>query len=1004
MAGSSGTRPSRLSCPPLGCALLGPLPGKLDLDMSTLWPRIEPLLPGVAKPARYIGCEEGAQGGTWHSDAVSWLLVYPDAYEIGLPNQGLQILYEILNERRDALAERTYAPWVDMEAAMRANGVPLFSLESNVPAAAFDVIGFSLAAELTFTNVLECLDLAGLPVRADDRDELDPLVIAGGHCCFNPEPLALHVDGFVLGDGEEVVGEITEVVSDWKQSLGVAWSARRKGRAWDLRPARQRGAQSPREAPIGPGIGQGPRTELLGRLARVEGVYVPRFYEARYGSIGGTQRLMETVPRLDWVPEQVGKRTIGDLGDWPYPKRQLVPLTEVVHDRLNVEVFRGCTRGCRFCQAGMITRPVRERSLAQVISMAEEGIARTGYDEVALTSLSSADFSGIEGAVEAICGSGATGTRDGLGPVSVSLPSLRVDAFTVGIASRIARGRRTGLTFAPEAGSWRLRKVINKLITEEDLYGALESAFGSGWQRVKLYFLLGVPTETDEDVAAIAELVRNSVAIGSRFHSKVTVTASVGGFVPKAHTPFQWFGQVRPEELTRRVELLRRELSATRGASLRWHDPAASVAEGLLSRGDRRLGKVLEEVWRSGGVFQEWSEFFDLGLFQRALDATGGQARGMSFEELVHRHREEDETLPWDHISAGLHKDFLYQEFRDALSEHGLPDCRWTPCYDCGACTEYGLEHIVASSVPPAGGSQGTGQPLEGSSLAKAGLFETRSLAEDKTKVPRRIPLSVSSGTPPHPEAPTVRLRIRYCKYGKLAWVGQRDLARVWERAFRRAGLPVAYSKGFSPHPRLSFGYALPTGAESLAEYLDVELILDAGLDALGIERLGQLLPEGMGLVGWSVLEPGSRSLQEAVVASTWTMQVGGASGEQVARLVEEVVKAPAIELPRTRKSKSGVEDLRGGILCLELLTDLGSDGALISADLASSPRTLRPSELLEALSWAGSTTGALPDARKVLWMRNVVRKHQWIEEDGRRVEPVPVEPGGTRHALERVS
>jgi len=977
------------------------------MDMSTLWPRIEPLLPGVAKPARYIGCEEGAQGGTWDPDAVSWLLVYPDAYEIGLPNQGLQILYEILNERRDALAERTYAPWVDMEAAMRANGVPLFSLESDVPAAAFDVIGFSLAAELTFTNVFECLDLAGLPVRADDRDELDPLVIAGGHCCFNPEPLAMHVDAFVLGDGEEVVGEITQAVSEWKQSLGAAWSVRRKGRAWDLRPARQRGAQSPREDPIGPGIGQGPRAELLDRLARIEGVYVPRFYEAHYGSYGGVQRLLETVPRLDWVPEQVGKRTIVDLGEWPYPKRQLVPLTEVVHDRLNVEVFRGCTRGCRFCQAGMITRPVRERSLAQVISMAEEGIARTGYDEVALTSLSSADFSGIEGAVEAICGSGESGTRDGMGPVSVSLPSLRVDAFTVGIASRIAKGRRTGLTFAPEAGSWRLRKVINKLILEDDLYGALESAFSSGWQRAKLYFLLGVPTETDEDVAAIAELVRNSVAIGNRYHSKVTVTASVGGFVPKAHTPFQWFGQVRPEELTRRVELLRRELSGTRGASLRWHDPAASVAEGLLSRGDRRLGEVLEEVWRSGGVFQEWSEFFDLGLFEKALVRSGASEKGMTFDELVHRHREETEALPWDHISAGLHKDFLYQEFRDALSEHGLPDCRWTPCYDCGACTEYGLEHIVASSTPPAGGSQGTGQPLEPA--------ESNSLAAEAHERPaRRIPLSVSSARPANQEVSTVRLRIRYCKYGKLAWVGQRDLARVWERTFRKARLPVAYSKGFSPHPRLSFGYALPTGAESLAEYLDVELVLAAGLPALadaensvivqGMERLGQLLPEGMGLVGWSVLQPGSRSLQEDVVASTWTMQVGGVSGQLVARLLEEVMEAPSIELPRTRKLKSGLQDLRGGILGLELLDDLGPDGALIGADLATSPRTLRPSELLEAISWAGSTTGMLPEAKEVLWMRNVVRKNQWIEKDGHRVEPVPAEPDVTRHALERVS
>ena len=649
--------------------------------MRSLWLDLEPFLDQVQRPARYIGGEEGARPAAHGPGKVAWLLCYPDSYEVGLPNQGLQILYEILNERPDAVAERAYAPWGDLEALMRLRGLPLFSVDRHLGAGEFDILAFNLSSELVYTNVLNLIDLAGVAVRAADRSDGDLLIGAGGHCAFNPEPLADFVDFFVLGDGEEVVGEITETVA---------------------------------------GRRAGGRRAVLEALACLEGVYVPAAFEVTHRGMA-----MEVTPRWPGVPESVEKRTIASLGDWPYPKRQLVPLTEVVHDRLNVEVFRGCTRGCRFCQAGMITRPVRERPAEQVRTMVTEGLRRTGYDEVALTSLSTADFSGIEDLVADVVGPADDGAGGaGCPAVTVSLPSLRVDAFTVGLAAELQRARRTGLTFAPEAGSWRLRQVINKLISAEDLEAAVESAFSQGWRRVKLYFLVGLPTETDEDVLGIAALARRCVEVGRRHVRGASVTVSVGGFVPKPQTPFQWFGQNTTEELRRKITLLADDLRTDRGVKLKWHDPEATLVEGLASRGDRRLGAVIEDVWRSGGTFQEWSEHFDYRLW---LDAM--QRHDLSVEDYAYRHRGGDEALPWDHLSAGLHKDFLWQDWQDALAGSGLEDCRWTPCYDCGACTGYGVEHVVASALPPAGGSQGTGQDLQQPGPVPVRLQEIRPLA-----------------------------------------------------------------------------------------------------------------------------------------------------------------------------------------------------------------------------------------------------------------------------------
>jgi radical SAM family uncharacterized protein len=640
--------------------------------MSTLWARVEPLLARVQKPARYIGCEDGAisprhdklpGGGT-----VAWLLAYPDTYEIGLPNQGLQILYEILNERDDAVAERTYAPWLDLAGELRRARVPLFSVDTHRPASEFDILAFNLSSELVYTNVLEMIDLAGIPLHTTERGPTDAIVIVGGHAAFNPEPLADFIDAAVLGEGEEVVAEITALVRDYKLA------------------------------------GRTSREAMLRELSKIPGVYVPSMYDVDYDG----DRIVEIRPRFADVPATVDKRTVADLGDWPYPRQPFVPLTEVVHDRLSVEVFRGCTRGCRFCQAGMITRPVRERPAEQVRTMIRDGLRRSGYDEVTLTSLSTADFSDIEPVIRGVLADNRLPGGCGTDTLTVNLPSLRVDAFTVGLAGEVAGGRRSGLTFAPEAGSWRLRQVINKLITEEDLYGAVDSAYGQGWSRMKLYFLTGLPTETDDDTLGIAELARNCVAIGKRHTGRASVTVSLGGFVPKPHTPFQWFGQNTGAELQRKVDLVRDAVRRTKGSvQLKWHDPAASVAEGIASRGDRRIGRVIERVWRDGGVFQEWGEHFALDRWEQAM-----AAEGLSLDWYVYRHREQHEVLPWQHLTAGLHTDFLWGDWQDALAGSGVEDCRWTPCYDCGVCTGFGIEHVVASPVPPAGGSQGTGQDL----------------------------------------------------------------------------------------------------------------------------------------------------------------------------------------------------------------------------------------------------------------------------------------------------
>jgi radical SAM family uncharacterized protein len=627
------------------------------MPVESVYPRLEPLLPQVRKPIQYVGGELNSVVRDWDSAEVRWALMYPDAYEVGVPNQGVQILYEVLNETGWALAERTYSVFPDLAALMREHGIPQFTVDAHRPVGAFDVLGVSFATELGYTNLLTGLDLAGIPLSAADRTDGHPLVIAGGHAAFNPEPIAEFLDGAVLGDGEQAVLTISGLIREWKRA----------------------------DCPGG-------RDGLLERLATGGGVYVPRFYDVDYLPDG---RINRVAPNRSGVPFTVAKHTVMDLDEWQYPRKPLVPVAESVHERFSVEIFRGCTRGCRFCQAGMITRPVRERSITAIGDMVERGLEASGFNEVGLLSLSSADHSEIDDVVTGLADR-YEGTSTGL-----SLPSTRVDAFNVTLANELSRGgRRSGLTFAPEGGSERIRKVINKMVTEDDLIRTVTTAYSSGWRQVKLYFMCGLPTETDADVLAIADLARRVIETGREVSGRkdIRCTVSIGGFVPKPHTPFQWAAQCDHEIVDERLRklgaALRNAPGYGRAVGYRYHDGRPSIIEGLLSRGDRRVAAVIRAAWADGACFDGWSEHFSFARWERCAEAALAD-QPVDLAWYTTRERDYGEVLPWDHLDAGLDRDWLWQDWQDAVDPAGaaeVEDCRWTPCYDCGVCPTMGTE------------------------------------------------------------------------------------------------------------------------------------------------------------------------------------------------------------------------------------------------------------------------------------------------------------------------
>jgi radical SAM family uncharacterized protein/radical SAM-linked protein len=840
------------------------------IKMTHMKDKILSILPLVSKPSRYIGAEVNSCVKDPSSVSLLVALCFPDVYEVGISHLGLKILYEIFNARDDIYAERCFAPWPDMEEKLKEHKLPLTTLETFTPLSGMDLIGFTLQYELSYTNVLNMLSLAGLPLLSKDRSAGHPLVIAGGPCALNPEPLADFIDAFVIGDAEEAVLEIADIIKTFKSNGGVS-----KGGVTD---AHREVSPQPSPDPLGhpplqvgrengSGHYEGDGGNFVGRdapgaskedvlkaLSKIEGVYVPSHFEMTKGEDGK----IRGIRNVAGGPDRVRRRVVADLDAVAYPTRPVVPYMAAVHNRVTLEVARGCPRGCRFCQAGYIYRPMRERSLERLTCLAEDSLSSTGYEELSLSSLSTGDFSALLPLMKSLMDSYEKRR------VSISLPSLRVGTLTPEMCAQIKRVRKTGFTIAPEAGTQRLRDVINKNVTEEALIQTASTVFSEGWGLIKLYFMVGLPTEDGEDIEGIVRLSRRVLDAGRKAGRRAMVNVGVSAFVPKPHTPFQWMGQIPVSEIRAKKDHLKKTLGK-KPFALKTGFAEMSALEAALARGGRELGAAVFHAWQAGARFDGWTEMFD---YARWTDAF--QSAGLDLETEAGKGFGLDEVLPWDHIDTGVTKAFLKKELKAALKVETTPDCR-------ARCTACGLKCTLVEG----------GQSIKQNQKA-AYKGDTAGDKEAHTALKETLRADAS---PLKAHLPSARVRIRYSKLMPLAHLSHSELMNLFFRAIARAGLPVAFSEGFNPHPKVSFGPALAVGIESEAEILDIEL--SYAIDLIkAVKNLNSALPGGIRVGEARVLGPGEPAAGADITRFTYECRLPqdavGHDPEAVRGLVED--------------------------------------------------------------------------------------------------------------------
>lgn len=873
----------------------------------------------VSKPTRYTGSEHGVRRKDWGCVQARVCLAFPDIYDIGMSHLGYRMLYKILNDHEQVLAERCYAPWTDMVAQLRQHGEFLRSLENHRPLCDFDVVGFSLQYELTYTNVLLMLDLSGIPLRSANRSDDDPLIIAGGPVATHAEPMAPFFDAIAIGDGEELFLEVV-----------LAWEEGKRQRL--------------------------PRRERLERLARIPGVYVPSLYRTEIDP----QSQLEVVvgPACDAAPFPIERRLLDDINRFPFPDGGPVGGPEAIFDRMSIEVARGCTEGCRFCQAGMIYRPVRERDPQQVLETVERALARSGQDEVSLTALSTADVSCISPLIQRLV------ERTAPERISLSVASLRAYGLAEHLLDDMRRVRAAGLTFAPEAGTQRMRDVINKNVTEQQLLETAERVFSRGFDKMKLYFMIGLPTETDEDVFGIVQVGKNALAVGRRLaKGRARVTVSVSTHVPKPHTPFQWCAMDPLPEIARKQQLLREAARGVKHLSLKTHYSVTSVLEGVLARGDRRLGPVIERAYQRGAIFDSWDECFRMDCWEEAFEHFQvAQDRYLGTIPVTGR-------LPWDHIDIGLEDGFLLREYRRALASRLSPPCgkakgmfvhhtnahdarqdnRRLVCYDCGIACDLGQMReervLFLSELGAEEPNQRTRLPLAAPDAASSAVRDPEALR------PQR-----AGGEPQ-------RWRLRFEKTGPMALLGHLDLLRELPRVIRRAGCRTHYTRGFRPKPELALGPALSLGVASLDEYADISLIDPPPAQAL-LERLNSAAPAGLRFTAARHLAPKTPSISAGIIGAEYLLAFARSALPQLPMPLDVAADAfmnrsECIVLRRIKGLGKKV-DVRRFVEHLELapskheqLTRAGLVGDLVALSVRvriSAQGAVKTSEVIEAL------------------------------------------------------